>query len=108
MAHLLTSGTWDRLGQKGLGSEIAADVWLKADDHAKALEAAERSGKPMVITKVQLAVIERRLDSGDTAGAMSLLQRATAELVALNTNGQFRSEERRVGTERGSTCRSRW
>src|SRR3546814_11180828 len=43
----------------------------------------------MVITKVQLAVIERRLDSGDTAGAMSLLQRATAEIVALNTNGQF-------------------
>src|SRR3546814_2287869 len=34
-------------------------------------------------------VIERRLDSGDTAGAMSLLQRATAEIVALNTNGQF-------------------
>src|SRR3546814_7446056 len=60
-----------------------------SDDHAKALEAAERSGKPMVITKVQLAVIERRLDSGDTAGAMSLLQRATAEIVALNTNGQF-------------------
>src|SRR3546814_2156488 len=80
MAHLLTSGTWDRLCPKGLGSEIAADVWLKADDHAKALEAAERSGKPMVITKVQLAVIERRLDSGDTAGRS---EEHTSELQSL-------------------------
>src|SRR3546814_11998959 len=93
MAHLLTSGTGDRLCPKGLGSEIAADVWLKADDHAKALEAAERSGKPMVITKVQLAVIECRLDSGATAGAMSLLQRATAEIVVLITNGKFATAE---------------
>src|SRR3546814_13450135 len=82
MAHLQTSVTWDRLCPKGLGSEIAADVWLKADDHAKALEAAERSGQPIVITKVQLAVIQRRLDSGHSAAASSLPQGASDEIAA--------------------------
>lgn len=89
MARLQASGSLARLCPKGLGDEIAADVWLKAGEDAKAVDAATRSGKPLVLAKIRLAVIERRVGSGDIAGARSMLQATAAALPALDAGNQF-------------------
>ena len=89
MARLEASGSLARLCPNGLGEEIAADVWLQAGDDAKALDAATRTGKPQVLGKTRLAIIERRLGSGDVAGARSLLETAAAAVPALDVGDQF-------------------
>lgn len=89
LARLQASGSLMRLCPKGLGDEIAADVWLKAGDDAKALDAATRSGKSLVLAKTRLAIIERHIESGDITDARSMLRVAAAALPALDAGNQF-------------------
>ncbi len=72
-----------------MGDEIAADVWLKAGDDTKALNAATLLGKSLVLAKIRLAITERRMESGDITGAKSMLQAMAATLPALNAGNQF-------------------
>lgn len=74
MTRLTTSGILARLCPKGLSSEIAAEAWLNAGNDDKALEAASRLGDPLVLGKTRLAVIQRRMTTGDASGAGSLLR----------------------------------
>lgn len=89
MARLESSGSLARLCPNGLGEEIAAEVWLQAGDDAKALAAATKTGSLLVLAKTRLAIVERRLGSGDMASARSLLQTAAAAAPALDVGDQF-------------------
>ncbi|GAA3720319.1 hypothetical protein GCM10022268_30750 [Sphingomonas cynarae] len=85
ITRLQASGSLARLCPKGLGDEIAADVWLHAGEDGKAIDAATRSGNPLVLGKTRLSIIERRMQAGDAAGTRSTLQTAAAAVPALDT-----------------------
>ncbi len=89
MAHLQESGLLDRLCPRGLDDELAAMVWLKAGDVAKALEAAAATGKPLVLASTRVEAVERRLRSGDVLGARSILQAAAAAPASLDAVKPF-------------------
>ncbi len=90
IARLQSSGSVMRLCPKGVDDEIAANVWLKAGDDAKALEAAIRSRNPRVVMSIRLAIVERRLESGDIADARVMLHSAVAALTVLDTGNRAR------------------
>ena len=98
MARLQASGSLARLCPKGLGDEIAADVWLQAGEDGKALDAATRSGNSRVLARTRLSIIERRMGSGDTASARAMLQTAAAAAPALDIGDQ---------SDRDATARQR-
>ncbi len=88
VSRLQASGSLARLCPNGLDDELAADMWLKAGAESRALEAASRSGKPLVLLKARLSIVERRMDLGDQAGARSMLQTATAAAIASGSGNE--------------------
>lgn len=89
MERLQTSGSWKRLCPNGVGDEIATEVWLKAGNEAKALEAAAASRKPLVLARTRFAVVERRLRAGDTSSARSVALASAATPVPLDSGTVF-------------------
>ncbi len=72
-----------------MSSEIAAEAWSNAGNDDKALEAASRSGDPLVLGKTRLAVIERRMTTGDASGAGSLLRMMASAPPPLDRGDPF-------------------
>lgn len=89
LARLDQTGTLKRLCPNGLGSEIAANVWLEAGDEAKALKAAAAVGNPLTASRTRLDVIERRLSAGDLEGARSAARATIANLPSLTAGNSF-------------------
>src|SRR3546814_16302322 len=71
-----------------------------ADDAINAMDAALAS---VNTTRAQLGAVQNRFES-----VVSNLATTTENLSAARSRIQDRSEERRVGKECVSTCRSRW
>lgn len=83
--RLQTTGIWKRLCPNGVDKELAAEVWLGAGNEEKALEEASASGKPIVLAKIRVGVVERRLSAGDAAGAKTMIDAAAADLPSIST-----------------------